>query len=113
MRSAITWSGFDNFYYLFTHEDSRDQFDDPYDMKVIQAVFRTPAEGESSEARERRELYNRKNEFFEATSFAELLEDVTDAHDKDRLGRKTDEMRMTYANLMDEQRKNKIGFALE
>ncbi len=24
--SAITWAGFDNFYYFFTHEDSRDAF---------------------------------------------------------------------------------------
>ena len=24
--SAITWTGFDNFYYLFSHEDSRDSF---------------------------------------------------------------------------------------
>ncbi len=27
--SAITWSGFDNFYYLFSHEDSRDSFSIP------------------------------------------------------------------------------------
>ena len=28
--SGITWSGFDNFYYLFTYEDSRDSFGIPY-----------------------------------------------------------------------------------
>ncbi|MDQ2632300.1 MAG: nucleoside deaminase, partial [Pseudomonadota bacterium] len=29
--SAITWAGFDNFYYLFSHEDSRDSFAIPHD----------------------------------------------------------------------------------
>ncbi|RUU01781.1 nucleoside deaminase, partial [Mesorhizobium sp. USDA-HM6] len=31
--SAITWTGFDNFYYLFSHEDSRDSFAIPHDLK--------------------------------------------------------------------------------
>src|SRR5690606_7751261 len=31
--SAITWAGFDNFYYLFSHEDSRDSFAIPHDLK--------------------------------------------------------------------------------
>src|SRR6476619_932192 len=28
--SAITWAGFDNFYYFFTYEDSRDAFGIPH-----------------------------------------------------------------------------------
>ena len=38
--SAITWSGFDNFYYFFSHEDSRDEFDIPHDLRILQEVFR-------------------------------------------------------------------------
>ncbi len=30
--SAITWSGFDNFYYLVSYEDSRDAFKIPHDL---------------------------------------------------------------------------------
>jgi tRNA(Arg) A34 adenosine deaminase TadA len=37
--SAITWSGFDNFYYLFSHEDSRDSFAIPHDLRILKEVF--------------------------------------------------------------------------
>ena len=37
--SAITWTGFDNFYYLFSHEDSRDSFSIPHDLKILKEVF--------------------------------------------------------------------------
>ena len=38
--SAITWSGFDNFYYLFGYVDTRDTFDIPHDLKILNEVFR-------------------------------------------------------------------------
>lgn len=38
--SAITWAGFDNFWYLFSHEDSRDSFAIPHDLKILKEVFR-------------------------------------------------------------------------
>ena len=31
--SAITWAGFDSFYYFFSYEDSRDAFDIPHDLQ--------------------------------------------------------------------------------
>ncbi len=37
--SAITWAGFDNFYYFFSHEDSRDSFEIPHDLKILKEVF--------------------------------------------------------------------------
>lgn len=37
--SAITWAGFDNFFYLFSHEDSRDSFAIPHDLKILKEVF--------------------------------------------------------------------------
>jgi tRNA(Arg) A34 adenosine deaminase TadA len=37
--SAITWTGFDNFFYLFSHEDSRDSFNIPHDLKILKEVF--------------------------------------------------------------------------
>jgi tRNA(Arg) A34 adenosine deaminase TadA len=37
--SAITWAGFDNFYYLFSHTDSRDSFAIPHDLKILKEVF--------------------------------------------------------------------------
>jgi len=38
--SAITWAGFDNFYYFFGYEDTRDTFDIPHDLRILQEVFK-------------------------------------------------------------------------
>jgi tRNA(Arg) A34 adenosine deaminase TadA len=40
--AAIAWSGFDNFYYLFSYEDTRDEFEIPHDLGILDAVFRCP-----------------------------------------------------------------------
>ncbi len=40
--AAITWAGFDNFYYLFSYEDSRDSFHIPHDLRILDEVFRCP-----------------------------------------------------------------------
>ncbi len=47
--SAITWTGFDNFYYLFSHSDSRDSFAIPHDLKILKEVFGLDAGGYRSE----------------------------------------------------------------
>jgi len=33
--SAITWTGFDNFYYLFSYTDTKDAFNIPHDLKIL------------------------------------------------------------------------------
>ena len=38
--SAITWSGFDNFYYFFPYEDTKDNFNIPHDLKILEEVFK-------------------------------------------------------------------------
>mmetsp|Transcript_24666 Transcript_24666/g.62124 ORF Transcript_24666/g.62124 Transcript_24666/m.62124 type:complete len:242 (-) Transcript_24666:380-1105(-) len=37
--SAITWSGFDNFYYLFSYVDTKDAFNIPHDLNILKEVF--------------------------------------------------------------------------
>jgi tRNA(Arg) A34 adenosine deaminase TadA len=37
--SAITWAGFDNFYYFFSYEDTRDAFAIPHDLRILDEVF--------------------------------------------------------------------------
>ncbi|MDE0344399.1 MAG: hypothetical protein OXI66_01265, partial [Boseongicola sp.] len=37
--SAITWAGFDNFFHLFSHEESRDDFAIPHDPRILREVF--------------------------------------------------------------------------
>lgn len=57
--SAITWAGFDAIVYLFTHEDSRDSFAIPHDLRILREVFGTVD-------------YRRDNAFFTARSVAEV-----------------------------------------
>lgn len=47
--SAITWAGFDNFHYLFSHEDSRDSFAIPHDLKILKEVFTLEPGGYNAE----------------------------------------------------------------
>ncbi|MDR3739885.1 MAG: hypothetical protein P4L40_12805 [Terracidiphilus sp.] len=60
--SAITWSGFDNFTFLFSYADTRDAFAMPYDIAIMEAVF---ACKDGS--------YNHKNSFWTATSLRDVI----------------------------------------
>lgn len=72
--SAITWTGFDNFYYLFSHMDSRDSFDIPHDLQILKEVFRLePGE------------YNRKNAYWTSYSIPALVEALPDEEERERL----------------------------
>ena len=61
--SAITWAGFDNFYYFYTYEDSRDAFGIPHDLRILKEVFGVDDGG-----------YRRSNAFWTAYSLAALVE---------------------------------------
>ena len=37
--SAITWSGFDNFYYFFPYEDTKDKFNIVHDLNILSQIF--------------------------------------------------------------------------
>ncbi|KAK5654637.1 hypothetical protein OQA88_6958 [Cercophora sp. LCS_1] len=76
--SGITWAGFNEFYYLFTYEDSRDLFAIPYDIDILEQVFRVPGPSDTPETLATRPLYNRKNKFFTAKSLADLVEEIPD-----------------------------------
>lgn len=60
--SAITWAGFDNFYYFFSYEDTRDAFAIPHDLKILDEVFKL----ETGD-------YRRKNAFWSAHSIADMI----------------------------------------
>lgn len=65
--SAITWSGFDNFYYLFSHEDSRDSFAIPHDLKILKEVFTLEPGG-----------YNQQNAFWKSYGIKKLIAGLPD-----------------------------------
>jgi len=75
--SAITWSGFDNFFYFFSHEDSRDAFDIPHDLKILKEVFDVnPGE------------YRTSNAFWDSYSIRRLINDL-DSDNVDKSDRQT------------------------
>lgn len=76
--SGITWAGFDNFTYLFSHQDSRDSFAIPYDIQILKAVYAVPEPG-AEEPSPARGLYNRSNPFFTSRSLAELIAGLPEA----------------------------------
>ena len=63
--SAITWAGFDNFYYFFGYEDTRDAFNIPHDLKILQEVFKIE-DGN----------YARQNAFWECRDLIALSDEV-------------------------------------
>lgn len=66
--SAITWTGFDNFYYLFSHEDSRDAFAIPHDLKILKEVFTLEPGG-----------YNARNAFWTGRSIRRMIAELPEA----------------------------------
>lgn len=85
--SAITWAGFDNFYYFFSHEDSRDAFAIPHDLKILKEVFGLEPGG-----------YRRTNAFWTAYSITELVE-ATDEPERTELMARRQLIAGRYAEL--------------
>ena len=87
--SAITWAGFDNFYYFFSHEDSRDSFAIPHDLKILKEVFGLEPGG-----------YRRRNAFWNSFAIADLVEAESEPQ-RARLTAQSDRIRAAYAGLSD------------
>lgn len=85
--SAITWTGFDNFYYFFGYKDTRDAFNIPHDLKILREVFNIP-----------NGAYARKNEFWQSYDLIALAmaADSANADQITRIKRAYDEMSDTY-----------------
>lgn len=93
--SAITWAGFDNFYYFFSHEDSRDAFAIPHDLKILKEVFGLGPGG-----------YRRSNAFFQAVSIPDMIDASTEA---EMLRDRADAIRAAYAEMSETYQVSKDG----
>ncbi|KAK0744355.1 cytidine deaminase-like protein [Apiosordaria backusii] len=82
--SGITWAGFNEFYYLFTYQDSRDLFNIPYDIDILEQVFRVPGKWDNEESLRERPLYNKNNKFFTSKSLADLIGELDSEEEKER-----------------------------
>jgi tRNA(Arg) A34 adenosine deaminase TadA len=85
--SAITWTGFDNFYYLFSHEDSRDSFAIPHDLKILKEVFTLKPGG-----------YNADNAYWTSFSLPRLVRGLPEA-DRSRLEARIAQISNRYDEL--------------
>jgi len=93
--SAITRSGFDNFYYFFSHEDSRDSFNIGHDLKILKEVFKHDPGG-----------YARQNKYWPAYSVMDLINNC-DAETKAGFLERVDRIKKTYAELSNIYQANK------
>ena len=85
--SAITWTGFDNFYYLFSHEDSRDSFAIPHDLKILKEVFTLDPGG-----------YNAENAFWKSYSIRKLVRTLPEV-ERTRLEARISNIAATYDTM--------------
>ena len=85
--SAITWSGFDNFYYLFHYEETESTFNIPYDLKILKEVFKID-----------KGQYSKINSFWQSYSIIEEIKELKNS-EKDKLLAKIKEINKLYENI--------------
>ena len=93
--SAITWAGFDNYYYFYSHEDSRDAFAIPHDLKILKELFGLEPGG-----------YRRSNAFWTAYSISDLIESEAEPL-RTQLRAQADRLRTRYAGLSQQYQESK------
>jgi tRNA(Arg) A34 adenosine deaminase TadA len=93
--SAITWAGFDNYYYFYSHEDSRDSFAIPHDLVILKELFGLEPGG-----------YRRANAFWTAYSIPALIESE-DEPLRSKLRAQQQRIRERYAALSDQYQESK------
>lgn len=93
--SAITWGGYDNFYYLFSHEDSRDSFNIGHDLRILKEVFKHEPGG-----------YARKNDYWRSYSLRELI-DACDGNTRMGFLARIDNLKQIYAEMSEIYQQNK------
>jgi tRNA(Arg) A34 adenosine deaminase TadA len=85
--SAITWAGYDNFYFLFSHEDSRDSFNIPHDLRILKEVFTLEPGG-----------YNASNAYWHSHNIAHMIASL-DRGNREALLSRFNDVTALYADL--------------
>ena len=92
--SAITFSGFDNFYYLFPYQSTSDEFNIPHDLKILKEVFDID-DGN----------YMKKNSYWKSYSINNLINELTD--NKKKIKDSFNNVKKTYISLSNKYQKSK------
>ena len=85
--SAITFSGFNNFYYLFPYESTSDEFKIPHDLNVLKEVFNI-SEGK----------YIKENSYWKSYNINDLIKELENSNKKKILN-SFDEIKKIYIDL--------------
>ena len=95
--SAITFSGFDNFYYLFPYVETNNKFNIPHDLNILKEVFNI-SDGK----------YNKENSYWKSQNI-NLLIDNLPILEKEKVLNILDEIKKRYLILSSQYQKNKDG----
>ncbi|KTD32964.1 Guanine deaminase [Legionella nautarum] len=94
--SAITWGGYDNFYYLFSYTDSRDAFNIPHDLRILKEVFKCD-DGK----------YAHENYYWNSYDLQQLIKQC-EVSDKQRFQQQVDELKGIYDEMSDIYQQSKL-----
>ncbi len=92
--SAITWAGFDNFYYFFSYTDTKEGFHIPHDLKILREVFKIE-DGK----------YNINNDYWASYS---ILSEIKKLRIEGSLSDKIYQIKEEYQKLSEIYQKSKI-----
>ena len=93
--SAITFSGFDNFYYLFPYESTSDEFNIPHDLNILKEVFNI-ADGK----------YVKENSYWKSYNINTLVNELKDSNKKN-LADSFNEIKKIYFDLSEKYQSSK------
>ena len=86
--SAITFSGFDNFYYLFPYTATNDEFNIPHDLNILKEVFKIN-DGE----------YNKENSYWKSQNINLLIENLPSSK-KENILNQLNEIKKKYQKFI-------------
>ena len=93
--SAITFSGFDNFYYLFSYTETNNEFNIPHDLNILKEVFKSN-DGE----------YNKENSDWKSQNINLLIQNLP-FFKKEKILSQLNEIKKKYQTLSNQYQKNK------
>ena len=95
--SAITFSGFNNFYYLFPYQSTLDEFNIPHDLNILKEVF------DINQGK-----YIKENSYWKSFDLNDLIKKIPNDKQKDILLLLND-IKKTYKELSDKYQSLKKG----
>tara|TARA_B100001123_G_scaffold390994_1_gene469028 strand:+ start:1696 stop:2286 length:591 start_codon:yes stop_codon:yes gene_type:complete len=85
--SAITFSGFDNFFYLFPYKSTSDEFHIPHDLNILKEVFNI-SDGK----------YMKENSYWKSYNINRLIDELKDDNKK-QISDSFKEIKKSYIDL--------------